>query len=76
MRPAAQRAGCQGGGLRTLCAELLGKQLSKKQQKSDWARPDLTKAQVKYAAADAWVSRQIALKLAPHLRYQVKAVKK
>ena len=39
-------------GLSALCQELLGIQLSKQSQCSDWARPELTQAQIEYAAAD------------------------
>lgn len=39
-------------GLKNLCSELLGIELSKQQQSSDWGAPELTPAQVKYAATD------------------------
>ena len=39
-------------GLRELCREILGVDLSKQQQSSDWAAPVLTEAQMEYAAAD------------------------
>ena len=39
-------------GLRNLCAELLGIDLSKQQQRSDWGADDLTQEQVQYAAGD------------------------
>ena len=39
-------------GLKELCRELLGVELSKEQQSSDWAAPELTKAQLEYAAND------------------------
>ena len=39
-------------GLRDLCREFLGIDLSKQQQSSDWAAPVLTEAQMEYAAAD------------------------
>jgi ribonuclease D len=39
-------------GLKDLCQELLGVELSKQQQSSDWAAPELSKAQQAYAAAD------------------------
>lgn len=39
-------------GLRDLCREYIGIDLSKEQQSSDWAAPELTKAQLEYAAAD------------------------
>ncbi len=39
-------------GLKDLCKDLLGIELSKEQQTSDWGAPQLTQAQLKYAAND------------------------
>jgi ribonuclease D len=39
-------------GLRDLCREILGVEISKQQQTSDWGAPDLTPEQVSYAASD------------------------
>ena len=39
-------------GLKDLCKELLGIELSKEQQSSDWAAEKLSPAQIGYAAAD------------------------
>lgn len=39
-------------GLRDLCRELLGVEISKQQQSSDWGAPDLTDEQLAYAASD------------------------
>jgi ribonuclease D len=39
-------------GLKDLCRELLGIELSKEQQSSDWGAPKLTDEQKSYAAAD------------------------
>ena len=39
-------------GLKDLCRELLGVDLSKQQQSSDWAADELTEAQMNYAASD------------------------
>jgi ribonuclease D len=39
-------------GLKDLCRELLNIELSKEQQTSDWGAPELTQAQLKYAASD------------------------
>ena len=39
-------------GLKDLTRELLGVDLSKQQQSSDWGAPDLTEAQLAYAASD------------------------
>jgi ribonuclease D len=39
-------------GLKDLCRELLGIDLSKQQQSSDWGAPELTPEQLRYAASD------------------------
>ncbi len=39
-------------GLKDLCRDLLGVELSKQQQTSDWGAPELTAEQLAYAAAD------------------------
>ncbi len=39
-------------GLTDLCKDLLGVELSKEQQSSDWGAAELTPAQLKYAASD------------------------
>jgi len=39
-------------GLKDLVREILGQDLSKQQQSSDWGAPDLSEAQIAYAAAD------------------------
>jgi ribonuclease D len=39
-------------GLKDLCRELLGVELSKQQQTSDWGAPELTAEQMAYAASD------------------------
>ncbi len=39
-------------GLKDLCTELLNIELSKQQQASDWGAAELSRAQLKYAAAD------------------------
>ncbi|MCP4821144.1 MAG: ribonuclease D [Shimia sp.] len=39
-------------GLKNLLQELLGVDISKQQQMSDWGAPELTKAQLDYAASD------------------------
>ncbi len=51
-------------GLRNLCAMFLGYRVSKGAQVTNWAKPDLTQAQIAYAATDAWVSRMLYLKFA------------
>lgn len=39
-------------GLKELCRELLGAEISKQQQSSDWGAPELSDAQKDYAASD------------------------
>jgi len=39
-------------GLRDLCRELLGVEISKQQQTSDWGAPELSSEQISYAASD------------------------
>ncbi len=39
-------------GLKDLCRELIGVELSKQQQTSDWGAPELTSEQMAYAASD------------------------
>ncbi len=59
----AKRVGIKNYGLRGLAAVLLGFRISKKAQVSNWARKTLSPLQVQYAATDAWVGRQIYLRL-------------
>jgi ribonuclease D len=54
-----KKLGYVNQGLRALTALLLGGNLSKKQQMSNWAKPSLTEGQIKYAATDAWVGREM-----------------
>jgi ribonuclease D len=46
-------------GLRKMAAIVLGIQISKSQQVSNWEREVLTEAQLIYAATDAWVCHEI-----------------
>ncbi|MGB1540206.1 MAG: ribonuclease D [Rickettsiales bacterium] len=50
-------------GLKDLCRELLGKDLSKQQQSSDWGADALTEEQVTYAASDVLYLHAIREKL-------------
>lgn len=50
-------------GARNLSAMVLGFRISKRQQTSNWEAAQLSEAQLRYAATDAWVARQIFLKL-------------
>ena len=55
--------GIQCAGLKKLVAIILGYRISKRQQITDWEADHLTEAQQIYAATDAWVCREIYLKL-------------
>jgi ribonuclease D len=61
--PLAQKLGFPRPNLRTLAAELLGIRVSKKARLTNWENPKLTEAQIHYAAVDAWISRELALRL-------------
>lgn len=56
-------AGIRANGLRPLAAIVLGVRVGKGPKTSNWARPRLSAAQVAYAATDAWVCREIYLRL-------------
>ena len=60
----AREQGFKQTGLRALAGLLLGFRISKKEQRSNWAAPFLTRSQIAYAATDAWASREIYRKLA------------
>ena len=55
-------------GLKDLCRELLGIELSKQQQSSDWGAPELTQEQLSYAASDVLHLHAIREKLDAMLR--------
>ncbi len=46
-------------GLRDLCRDLLGVEISKQQQSSDWGAPVLTEEQLAYAASDVLYLHQL-----------------
>lgn len=49
-----EELGIQQSGLRNLTSILLGFRVSKSQQTSNWNKDELTEAQKRYAATDAW----------------------
>jgi ribonuclease D len=55
-------------GLKDLCKELLGIELSKQQQSSDWGTAELTQEQLNYAASDALHLHALREKLDAMLR--------
>ena len=54
-------------GLKSICDELLGVNLSKQQQSSDWAAETLSDAQLEYAASDVLYLHQLQEKLQARL---------
>ncbi len=59
----APEYGFKSIGAQKLTGILLGFYLSKKQQVSNWEAENLSEGQKRYAASDAWVGREIYLKL-------------
>ena len=59
----SKEKGIQNHGLRGLAAVVLGLRISKSAQTTNWARDELTQSQIRYAATDAWVGRELYLKL-------------
>jgi len=57
----AKQAHIKNLGLRGLAALLLGFRVSKREQVSNWAKNELTESQIRYAATDAWLGREIYL---------------
>jgi ribonuclease D len=54
-------------GLKDLCKELIGVDLSKQQQSSDWGAAELSEAQLAYAASDVLHLHALVAKLKPVL---------
>jgi hypothetical protein len=59
----AKNAGIRNHGLRGLAAVLLGFRIPKGEQRSNWGSEVLSGKQLSYAATDAWVGREIFLRL-------------
>lgn len=51
--------GIQEKSVRKMAAIILGVKVSKSQQLSNWEAPQLSGAQIKYAAIDAWICRKM-----------------
>jgi len=62
-------------GLKKLTANILGFQISKRQQTSNWESEVLSRAQIEYAATDAWVCYEIFSKLRQLKPYNGKEIK-
>lgn len=60
----AREAAIKNHGLRGMAAVLLGFRIAKGAQTSNWAREELTPQQIRYAATDAWVGRELYLAMA------------
>ena len=60
----APKLGFESIGAKKLSALVLGFRISKRQQVSNWELKNLSPAQIVYAATDAWICREIYLKLA------------
>ena len=58
----ARSKGLPHHGLRGLAAYLLNFRISKSSRTSNWSANQLTKKQIKYAATDAWLGRELYLK--------------
>ena len=58
----ARSNGLPHHGLRGLAAFLLNFRISKSSRTSNWSANQLTKKQIKYAATDAWLGRELYLK--------------
>lgn len=63
----AKTRGIRHHGLRGLAAVVCGLRISKSARTSNWASPELTDRQIRYAATDAWIGREIYRQLVAQL---------
>ena len=59
----APNFGIEEKSLRKMAAIVLGFRISKSQQLSNWESETLTEKQIRYAATDSWVTRQIFVEM-------------
>jgi ribonuclease D len=59
----ARRRGLEQTGVRNLAGIFLGCRVAKGSRTSNWAATTLTPAQITYAATDAWICRELYLRL-------------
>ena len=66
----SKKLGLRTLGLKKLAALLMGVNLSKPKRvtMSNWAEKELKERQIVYAATDAWISRELFLRLSPFFR--------
>lgn len=58
-----ERFGIEDRSLQKLCANVLGRRLSKREQLSNWEAPTLSPKQMIYAATDAWACLKLYRRL-------------
>jgi ribonuclease D len=63
LQDSVKEYGLEVFSLKKIAAVTLGLRISKAQQLSNWEADELNEKQVKYAATDSWISREIYLKL-------------
>jgi len=59
----APKLGFENIGAKKLSALVLGFRISKRQQVSNWEAEPLSQAQIDYAATDAWICREVYLRI-------------
>ena len=64
------KIGFESIGAKKLTALVSGKKISKRQQVSNWDAKELSPGQIKYAATDAWICREIYLELIKNKLFQ------
>ena len=70
----AKKSNIEVLSLRGLCGLFLGMRLSKKAKLTNWENKFLSKAQLRYAALDAWVSREIFFEMEKNQLFNLKTV--